>query len=97
MSRGTVAAALATLAAAICAAPALAAGVDRSELQFSRSLTGGERMPTLLRPDGPLFAHARPGFADLRILDARGREVAWRPAPIGPREARVRRRARSVR
>ncbi|HEY5977626.1 MAG TPA: hypothetical protein VIT85_07190 [Solirubrobacterales bacterium] len=50
----------------------------------------------MLRPDGPLFDHARVGFADLRILDSRGKEVAWRPAPAAIREVRVGWPARAI-
>jgi hypothetical protein len=29
-------------------------------------------------PDGPMWAHTRPGFADVRVVDAKGNEVPWR-------------------
>ncbi len=59
--------------------PAAAAEVDRSDFRNVRSLAAdpnGE--PVLVEPDGALFEHSQPGFADLRITDARGHEVAWR-------------------
>jgi hypothetical protein len=62
--------------------PATAAETDRGDFRYSRALVadpGGG--PVLVEPDGALFEHSRPGFADLRIADARGHEVAWRPAP----------------
>jgi hypothetical protein len=63
------------------AQPAAAAGLDRTEFRYQRPLVagpGGE--PVLIEPDGPLFEHSLPGFADLRIADARGRQVPWRHA-----------------
>jgi hypothetical protein len=71
---------LAPLAA--CVQPAVAAEIDRADFLSVRPLVagrGGE--PVLLEPDGPLFEHSLPGFADLRIADARGHEVAWRKVP----------------
>jgi len=59
--------------------PAVAAEVDHADSRYVRPLLadpGGE--PVLVEPDGPLFEHSLPGFADLRIADARGNEVAWR-------------------
>jgi len=59
--------------------PAAAVGVDRADFRHLRPLVagpGGE--PVLVEPDGALFEHSRPGFADLRIADGRGHEVAWR-------------------
>jgi hypothetical protein len=72
---------LVSLAAGI--QPAAAAEVDRADFRYTRPLVGepsGE--PVLVEPDGALFEHSLPGFADLRIADARGREVAWRRIPI---------------
>jgi hypothetical protein len=68
---------LVSLASAV--QPAAAAEVDRGDFRYLRPLVadaGGE--PVLVEPDGALFEHSLPGFADLRIEDARGREVAWR-------------------
>ncbi|HUC06482.1 MAG TPA: hypothetical protein VMR96_00185 [Solirubrobacterales bacterium] len=61
--------------------PAGAAEIDRADFRSMRPLvadSGGE--PVLVEPDGALFAHSLPGFADLRVADARGHEVAWRQA-----------------
>ena len=33
-------------------------------------------------PDGPMYEHAAPGFVDLRVLDARGRQVPWRARSV---------------
>ncbi len=70
---------LASLAAGV--QPAAAAAVDHPDFRNVRPLVaspGG--MPVLVEPDGALFEHSLPGFADLRIADARGHEVAWRQA-----------------
>jgi hypothetical protein len=59
--------------------PAAAVDLDRGDSRYVRTLLadpGSE--PVLIEPDGALFEHSLPGFADLRIADARGREVAWR-------------------
>src|SRR4051812_42783464 len=65
--------------------PAAAAEVDRADLRYLRPLvakpSGG---PVLVEPDGALFEHSLPGFADLRIADAHGHEVAWRS--VGSRQ-----------
>lgn len=61
--------------------PAPASEVDRAEFRKVRPLTAGPGgRPVLVEPDGALFEHSQPGFADLRIADARGHEVAWRQA-----------------
>ncbi|HEY5816432.1 MAG TPA: hypothetical protein VIS95_08875 [Solirubrobacterales bacterium] len=64
--------------------PAAASEVDRADFRYVQPLVadpGGE--PVLVEPDGALFKHSQPGFADLRVADARGREVAWRPIRSG--------------
>jgi hypothetical protein len=64
---------------AASAQPAAAADLDTAYFRYQRPLVAspaGE--PILVEPDGSLFEHAGPGFADLRILDGRGREVPWR-------------------
>jgi hypothetical protein len=63
-------------------APAASATeVDRSGFRYQRSLTPSARGPLMLEPDGPIFAHARADLGDLRIIDARGRQVPWRSFP----------------
>ncbi len=59
--------------------PAAAVEIDRGASRYVRPLVAepGDD-PVLVEPDGALFEHSLPGFADLRIADARGREVAWR-------------------
>jgi hypothetical protein len=69
---------------AATAQPASASEIDRANFRKVRPLVagpGGE--PVLVEPDGALFEHSQPGFADLRIADARGHEVAWRPIRSG--------------
>jgi hypothetical protein len=70
------------------APPALAVGVPRADFRYARALApaspGG---PVAFEPDGPLFAHSLGGFADLRVLDARGRQVPWRPVPVAEASA----------
>jgi len=77
---------LAALLAALAAGvqPAAAAELDRAEFLYTRPLVAASgRGPVLVEPDGALFERSLPGFADLRIADARGREVPWRRAGIG--------------
>jgi hypothetical protein len=65
------------------AQPAAAAEIDRAEFRYARPLAADSGYgPVLVEPDGALFEHSLPGFADLRIADAHGQEVAWRPIPI---------------
>src|SRR5919109_720812 len=66
------------LAAGLLAAPA---ALRERDFRWERQLeaTGGGLVT--FRPDGPLFAHTKPGQADLRVEDAGGRQVPWRPLP----------------
>jgi hypothetical protein len=64
--------------------PAVAAQVGHADFRNMRSLVadpGGKSV--LVEPDGALFENSLPGFTDLRIADARGREVAWRQVRSG--------------
>ena len=61
-----------------------AAGVDERDFRWERTLNGPDRRLLAFVPDGPLYAHAKLDLADLRILDARGRQVPWRPRPEQP-------------
>lgn len=74
--------------------PAAAAELDHAEFRYQRPLAAtSPQTPIRVEPDGVLFAHSQPGFADLRIADANGRAVAWRPLPSerdrAPLSARV--------
>jgi hypothetical protein len=68
---------LALLAATIVAA----AAVEESQFEFERELRATGPGPVLFQADGPLFAHTRAGFPDLRIVDAQGAQVPWRRPP----------------
>jgi hypothetical protein len=72
---------VAIAAALLTAGPASAAEVDRHPFRYERPLAPQGGGPVLLEPDGTLYAHTRPGFADLRIVDGDGRQVPWRPLP----------------
>src|SRR3989442_14503036 len=95
--KAVLAAAFAALALA-----STAAAVDTHRFRYERSLSPAGPYPVRFEPDGPLYSHSRAGFADLRIIDAAGRQVPWRMLPVeagpGPGPARVveaRRRGRA--
>ena len=67
--------ALAVLAL-VGAAPATA--LDASSFRWERSLAVQSGL-SAFEPDGPMYEHAALGLGDLRILDAQGRQVPWRP------------------
>ncbi len=68
--------------------PAAAVGVERADFRYVRPLVADPAgKPVVVEPDGALFEHSRAGFADLRIADARGNEVAWRQVSGGPSPA----------
>lgn len=67
-------AALAALALVV-AAPASA--LDATSFRWERPLETRGGL-TAFEPDGPMYEHARQGFADLRVLDAKERQVPWR-------------------
>lgn len=73
------------------APPALAAELQRVDFRYQRTLDAEGGGPVVFEPDGPLFAHSLMGFADLRVMDARGEQVAWRLAPTsrGSKQERV--------
>jgi hypothetical protein len=71
-----------TRVALVLVALAVAAGdVDPSDFRYVRELRPRGEGTVRFRADGPLFAHTRAGLADLRIVDAGGRQVPWRPLP----------------
>ena len=68
----------------VVAAATVAAGVQQDEYRYTRALppsVGSGRVA--FEPDGPMLAHARDGFADVRVVDARGNQVPWRSVPEG--------------
>ena len=71
------------LAMAALAAPA---AVNDSDFRWERVVASPASGHVTFEPDGALYAHSRAGLADLRVLDARGRQVPWRRLPDpGPR------------
>jgi hypothetical protein len=58
-----------------------AGALDASSFRWERALDV-ETGLAAFEPDGPMYEHAAVGFPDLRILDARGRQVPWRPRSI---------------
>jgi hypothetical protein len=59
-----------------------AAAASHTDLRYERPLVAESgAAPVLVEPDGALFEHSLPGFADLRIADAEGQEVPWRRVP----------------
>jgi hypothetical protein len=77
----------------LAAALAAPAAVDESDFRWDRALQlVGGGFATFVA-DGPLFAHAQPEFADLRVVDSAGRQVPWRrlpdPAPRASKEVEL--------
>ena len=68
---------LAILAASLATA---AADVDETQFRYTRALSAPAG-PLRFEPDGPMYEHAKIEFQDLRILDAEGGQVPWRPEP----------------
>jgi hypothetical protein len=63
------------------AAASPAAALDASSYRWERALETPGGL-TSFEPDGPMYEHARPGFGDLRVLDAQGRQVPWRQRSV---------------
>src|SRR5207248_195499 len=72
--------------ALLLAAVALAAaGVERSEFRWTRTLSAPVRSgPIVFDADPSLFAYGGPDLSGLRIVDAGGAQVPWRPFPPAP-------------
>ena len=78
------------LLAVLTAVLQLAGDVDESLFRYTRSLDARAGAPVRFEPDARMYGHTRPDFADLRILDADGEQVPWRPEPRAepvPRQA----------
>jgi hypothetical protein len=75
------------------AALAATAGVEEADFRWERTVQASGGGLVRFAADGPLFAHARPGLADLRVVDATGRQVPWRwlpdPAPRALKEVEL--------
>lgn len=65
----------------VCAATA-SAGADLPSFRYLRELTATWTGPVAFEPDSALLGHARIGLADLRIVDAKGRDVPWRRTSV---------------
>lgn len=57
------------------------ADVDETQFRYARTLTAPSGAPVRFEPDARMYGHARVDFPDLRILDAEGEQVPWRPEP----------------
>jgi hypothetical protein len=69
---------------AVLAAAALAGGVQQDEFRYTRELPRQVASGRVaFEPDGLMLGHARPGFADVRVVDAMGNQVPWRHVPEG--------------
>jgi hypothetical protein len=66
------------LAAGLLAAPA---ALRERDFRWERTLEAAGSGLVTFQPDGPLFAHTKPGQADLRVEDAGAQQVPWRPLP----------------
>ncbi len=75
-------------AALMMATAAGAATLDQGAFRYERALPAAVTSGRVaFEPDSALLAHSRPGLADLRIVDARGRQVPWRR--VAPEDASV--------
>jgi len=72
---------LTALGLAALVAATSAAALDVSRLRWERTLESRGGLAAF-EPDGPMYEHATVGFGDLRVLDARGRQVPWRPRSV---------------
>ena len=70
-----------TLSVLALVAIAPAAALDASSFRWERTLEA-ELGLSQFQPDGPMYEHAATGFGDLRILDARERQVPWRQRSV---------------
>jgi hypothetical protein len=70
---------LAVIAAVLVLAGA--AAPDETKFRYERTLPAPAGVLVAFEPDGVLFFHSKPGFADLRVRDSRGGQVPWRPLP----------------
>jgi hypothetical protein len=61
-----------------------AATIDAGDFRYERMLRAPAGGYAVFAPDGPLYAHSRASLADLRVLDADGRQTPWRFLPEAP-------------
>jgi hypothetical protein len=69
-------------ALALLAVVTLAGGLSTGDFRYVREVEGAGGYHVAVEPDGAMFAHARTGFGDVRVVDARGKQVPWRMRPI---------------
>ena len=69
------------IAAVVAALAVVAADVDETQFRYARTLTAPAGAPVRFEPDARMYGHARADFPDLRVLDADGEQVPWRPEP----------------
>ena len=62
-------------------AAASAPQVDETAFRYVRTLGCSGAGPCVFEPDARLYAHAKPGFADLRVVLPNGSQVPWRKMP----------------
>jgi hypothetical protein len=74
----TIASAVATAVLAL----GLASDLDSSDFRYTRTLTAPSGAAVSFEPDGAMYAHARAGFPDLRVVDMDGTQVPWRTEPL---------------
>lgn len=67
---------------AVLGALVLAAGVEREDFRYARDVPSDATVPIVIEPDAAMLAHTRVGFGDLRVVDANGEQVPWRPYPV---------------
>jgi hypothetical protein len=60
---------------------AAAASLSLQAFRYERTVRPRLRGAALVVADEPMLAHAQPDFADVRIVDAHGRQVPWRRPP----------------
>lgn len=72
------------LATGLAALALLQADVDESQFRYVRPLEAQAGAPVRFEPDGRMYGHSALDFADLRIVDASGEQVPWRPEPKPP-------------
>lgn len=70
--------------ALVLAPTAGAATIDAADFRYERMLRAPANAYAAFAPDGRMYAHARLGLADLRVLDAQGRQTPWRFLPEAP-------------
>lgn len=58
--------------------------IDVQQFQYERTVRAAGTAIVQVAADGAMWAHAARDFADLRVVDARGREVPWQLPDLPP-------------